>query len=270
MPPRPGAPAQRATGDRPRPTPCTSTTWTASSRSAAAATASPSTSTSTSSTAPAVPTSPSAASPASRRRPATHLFLLHSLFRSGAWASARSTPRRSSSRSRARTCCSSTTPTSSSTTTCAPSTPSSACPPSRSSPSRSSARRCPDDTTGRPQISGRTTGVHAFWWTLHEFCTRTACCPTSSPTPRTNASSTRWSSTRSPTGCASTPSPAGTDGAVKIDGVTCRSYADLLDVIEANLSDEETRATGPGRSPASAPSTPSCAGFAARSRRCPR
>ena len=28
----------------------------------------------------------------------------------------------------------------------------------------------PGDTTGRPNVTGRTTGVDAFWWTLAEFC----------------------------------------------------------------------------------------------------
>ena len=29
----------------------------------------------------------------------------------------------------------------------------------------------PDDLTGRPHVTGRTSGVDPFWWTLHEFCT---------------------------------------------------------------------------------------------------
>ena len=28
----------------------------------------------------------------------------------------------------------------------------------------------PDDTTGRPNVAGRTSGVEAFWWTPAEFC----------------------------------------------------------------------------------------------------
>ena len=28
----------------------------------------------------------------------------------------------------------------------------------------------PDDPTGRPHVTGRTSGVEAFWWTLQEFC----------------------------------------------------------------------------------------------------
>ena len=30
----------------------------------------------------------------------------------------------------------------------------------------------PDDTTGRPNVTGRTSGVEAFWWTIAEFCER--------------------------------------------------------------------------------------------------
>ena len=28
----------------------------------------------------------------------------------------------------------------------------------------------PGDQTGRPNVTGRTSGVGAFWWTLAEFC----------------------------------------------------------------------------------------------------
>jgi hypothetical protein len=51
----------------------------------------------------------------------------------------------------------------------------------------------PGDRTGRPHLTGRTTGVTAFWWTLPGSCSRTC-----SPTPRTIGSSTRWLSTMSP------------------------------------------------------------------------
>ena len=30
----------------------------------------------------------------------------------------------------------------------------------------------PDDQTGRPNVAGRTSGVEAFWWTIAEFCAR--------------------------------------------------------------------------------------------------
>ena len=30
----------------------------------------------------------------------------------------------------------------------------------------------PDDQTGRPNVTGRTSGVEAFWWTIAEFCSR--------------------------------------------------------------------------------------------------
>ena len=79
-------------------------------------------------------------------------------------------------------------------------TPRSACPPNPSPPSASTprpppttspaARTSPAGPAGSSRSGGR--------------CTSSApasCCPTSSPTPRTNATSTRWSSTRSPPGC---------------------------------------------------------------------
>ena len=70
-----------------------------------------------------------------------------------------STPRRWSSRSRARTCCSWTSQHPARRRTARSTTPSSACRPSRSRPSGSSARRRPDDLTGRPHVTGRTSGV---------------------------------------------------------------------------------------------------------------
>ena len=30
----------------------------------------------------------------------------------------------------------------------------------------------PDDLTGRPNVTGRTSGVEAFWWTIAEFCSQ--------------------------------------------------------------------------------------------------
>src|SRR6201999_3353600 len=33
-----------------------------------------------------------------------------------------------------------------------------------------SAPPMPDDLTGRPNVTGRTSGVEAFWWTIAEFC----------------------------------------------------------------------------------------------------
>ena len=69
-----------------------------------------------------------------------------------------------------------------------------------------------------------------------------SCCPTSSPTPRTNATSTRWSSARSPPGCGWTRRAAGKDGGVSIDGVTCRTYDDW-----STSSSTGSPTTPPGR-----------------------
>ena len=33
----------------------------------------------------------------------------------------------------------------------------------------------PGDLTGRPNVTGRTSGVSAFWWTIAEFCSQVLC-----------------------------------------------------------------------------------------------
>ena len=142
-----------------------------------------------------------------------------------------STPRRSSSTSRARTCSSSTTPTSGSDDGRQPATARSACPSSafpsvgvlRPAPAGRRRRRCrtwPAATPASPRSSGRSTTSAG-----------TSCCRSSSPTPRTTASSTRWSSTTSRPSLHATPRAAG-DGAVQHRRArSCATFRELVDLI---------------------------------------
>ena len=52
------------------------------------------------------------------------------------------------------------------------------------------------DPNAGPDVAARPARRHSFFWTIEEFCA-TGCCRSCSPTPRTTASSTRWSSTTS-------------------------------------------------------------------------
>ena len=232
-------------------------------RSAWAATASRSTSTSTSSTAPAARTSPSAASPGWPPRPASRLFLLHSIFRSGVLA--RDGGQRQGAdlhRSRARTCCSSTTPTSGWTTTTAPGVRAARA--ARRSPSPSVGFFAPP-RPGRPhrppaRAAGRTSGVDAFWWTLASSAPSELL-----PYVFADAEDERHQYTmvvhqvaaRLRLGRRSPP-----DGRRRQHRRhACRTYDELVDFIVDRLTDDDTRAAlGRRRSPARAPSTRSSAG----------
>ena len=141
-------------------------------------------------------------------------FLLYSLFESGVLGPRPSTRRPSSSTSRARTCSSSTSPNTGWTTGRPPATRASACPSARSRAWPSSPRPAAAMPTPVPDVASRDTGVTLVLLDAGRVLPATSCCRSSSPTPRTTASSTRWSSTTSPPGCASGRAGA-RDGAVQ-------------------------------------------------------
>ena len=103
----------------------------------------------------------------------------------------------------------------------------------------------PDDLTGRPHTDGRTTGVTAFWWTLHEFCRDTLL-----PYVFADAEDERQQYTMVIHNVADKlrreAVAAGSDGAVSVAGTVCRTYLDLVKLIEAQLTDEATRADWAG------------------------
>lgn len=104
----------------------------------------------------------------------------------------------------------------------------------------------PGDTTGRPHVTGRTSGVASFWWTVREFCEGDLL-----PYVFADAEDERNQYTmvvhQVSAQLRRDAVPAGTDGAVTIDGDLCRTYEDLVDVIVARLFDDNTRASWAGQ-----------------------
>ena len=102
----------------------------------------------------------------------------------------------------------------------------------------------PGDTTGKPYVTGRTSGVQAFWWTLREFCERELL-----PYVFADAEDERNQYTmvvhQVAAKLAKDATPSGPDGAVAVDGPngpdTCRTYTELVDVIVERLTDDASR-----------------------------
>lgn len=98
----------------------------------------------------------------------------------------------------------------------------------------------PDDPTGRPHITGRTSGVEAFWWTLEEFCAGELL-----PFVFTDAEDERHQYTMVIHQVAARlkreATPMGRDGGVRIGASTCRTYSELVDVIVDRLTADDTR-----------------------------
>lgn len=103
----------------------------------------------------------------------------------------------------------------------------------------------PGDRTARPNVTGRTSGVTAFWWTLREFCARQLL-----PYVFADAEDDRQQYTMVVQNVTSRlvreAQPAGEDGAVLVDGTTCRAYGDLIDKLSDLLTDDATMATWAG------------------------
>lgn len=103
-----------------------------------------------------------------------------------------------------------------------------------------------DDLTGRPHVTGRTSGVTAFWWTLAEFCSGQLL-----PYVFADAEDERNQYTMVIHQVANRlrydAVQAGNDGAVSIDGDLARTYEDLVDIIDARVNDDATRDEWAGR-----------------------
>jgi uncharacterized protein len=98
----------------------------------------------------------------------------------------------------------------------------------------------PDDQTGRPNVTGRTSGVEAFWWTIAEFCARNML-----PYVFADAEDERNQYTivihQVATRLRLDAVPYGQSGAVKIGDDVVTTYAELIDVVVARLTDEQSR-----------------------------
>jgi DNA helicase HerA-like ATPase len=110
----------------------------------------------------------------------------------------------------------------------------------------------PQDPSGRPHVTGRTSGVSAFWWTLAEFCTEGLL-----PYVFADVEDERNQYTMVVHNVATKLKyeavPAGVDGAVTIEGKTLRTYEQLVDFVVEQLSDDATRGSWAG--PAIGPGT---------------
>jgi len=98
----------------------------------------------------------------------------------------------------------------------------------------------PGDVTGRPNVTGRTDGVDAFWWTIAEFCQQELLAYVFADVEDERNQYTmvvHQVATRLRTA----GQPAGTDGAWTVDGTLLRTYDDLVDFVVAKVSDEGSR-----------------------------
>jgi uncharacterized protein len=104
----------------------------------------------------------------------------------------------------------------------------------------------PDDTTGRPNVTGRTSGVEAFWWTIHEFCAQQLL-----PFVFADAEDDRQQYTIVIHQVAARlrydAEPIGGQGAVKIGATVVSTFEHLVDLITERLTDEGTRAEWAGQ-----------------------
>jgi uncharacterized protein len=103
----------------------------------------------------------------------------------------------------------------------------------------------PHDLTGRPHVTGRTSGVGAFWWTIAEFCAQELL-----PYVFADAEDERNQYTMVVHQVANRlrldSGPAGKYGAATVDGQLCRTYAELVDLICARVTEDDTRSTWAG------------------------
>ncbi|MEU9028122.1 ATP-binding protein [Streptomyces sp. NPDC048383] len=103
----------------------------------------------------------------------------------------------------------------------------------------------PGDTTGRPHVTGRTSGVTAFWWTLAEFCESELL-----PYVFTDVADEKNQYTmvvHQVTGRLRREArPAGNDGAVTVDGIVLRTWEEMIDFISERVTDEATRSLWAG------------------------
>jgi DNA helicase HerA-like ATPase len=98
----------------------------------------------------------------------------------------------------------------------------------------------PDDTTGRPNVTGRTSGVEAFWWTIAEFCERQLL-----PYVFADSEDDRQQYTivihQVAARLRRDAEPYGNNGAVKVDGVVVSTYENLVNLIIDRLLDDDSR-----------------------------
>ena len=94
----------------------------------------------------------------------------------------------------------------------------------------------PDDANARPYVTGRTDGVEAFWWTIAEFCSDGLL-----PYVFADVQDERQQYTlvvhQVTAKLRREAVAAGNDGAATVDGVYCRTYSELVNVICDRVTD---------------------------------
>ncbi|WP_157488744.1 ATP-binding protein [Pseudofrankia sp. DC12] len=104
----------------------------------------------------------------------------------------------------------------------------------------------PADTTGRPNVATRTSGVSAFWWTPLEFCQGELL-----PYVFADAEDDRQQYTmvvhQVTNRLRQDAVPYGDDGAVKLEGEVLKTYENLVDFIIERVNDEDARVRWAGQ-----------------------
>ena len=98
----------------------------------------------------------------------------------------------------------------------------------------------PGDATGRPNVTGRTEGVAAFWWTLAEFCQQELLQYVFADVEDERNQYTmvvHQVAARLRT----LGQPAGADGAWSVDGTLLRTYDALVDFVVDKVTEENSR-----------------------------
>jgi len=106
----------------------------------------------------------------------------------------------------------------------------------------------PDDPSGRPHVTGRTSGISPFWWTLREFCAEELLryvFADAEDERNQYTSVIHQVATRLRLDAVG----AGLDGAVSIEGRLVRGYAGLVDFISDKLTDEDASVRAPWAGP---------------------
>lgn len=106
----------------------------------------------------------------------------------------------------------------------------------------------PDDPTGRAHVTGRTSGISPFWWTLREFCAEELlryAFADAEDERNQYTSVIHQVATR----LRFEAIAAGTDGAVNVEGRLLRSYDQLVEFLSDKLTDEDTSVRAPWAGP---------------------
>ncbi|MCK2212576.1 ATP-binding protein [Actinomadura sp. ATCC 31491] len=98
----------------------------------------------------------------------------------------------------------------------------------------------PNDPNGVPHVAARTQGVSAFYWTLVEFCQEELLRFVFADADDERAGYSLLVG-QVAARLKSWAEPVGDGGAVRVQGTTCRTFADLVEMLSDQLQEEESR-----------------------------